>query len=155
MPTANYNAISYGVIGGQGFKQVHAPVSTSFEIKQGELVYLDAGAGVIKPLASDANAAALMGVALQPSKVSSNLDNTSAPAEKAVMVGWDAVVMLKTTAAEVYNYGEAVYFGADAQTITVVAGTNMIGKVILPSGVASITGAANVMVPVLVKSNVL
>ncbi len=153
MATANYNAVSYGSIGGQGFHQLHVPVSPSFEIKQGELVYLDVAAGLGKPVASDANAATLMGVALQPSKVSSNLDTTSAPAEKTVMVGWSLVAMMKTTAAEVYNYGEAVYLGADAQTVTVVVGTNMIGKVILPAGVTSVTGAAGVLVPVYIKNN--
>lgn len=153
MATANYNAVSYGTIGGQGFSQLHIPVSSSFEIKQGELVYLDVAAGLGKPVASDANVAVLMGVALQPSKVSSNLDNSTAPAEKTVMVGWDLVAMLKTTAAEVYNYGEVVYLGADAQTVTVVVGTNSIGRVILPAGVTSVTGAANVLVPVYVKNN--
>lgn len=154
MATVNQNPVQYGVVGGQGFKQLHMPVNASFPIKQGELVYLDTTAHHIKPAASDANYATGLGVALQPSVASSNLDNSSAPAEKAVMVGWDVVASLKTTAAETYYHGTAVYMGADAQTITTVAGSNQVGSVVLPSGVASVTGASGLLIGVLVKSKV-
>lgn len=154
MATVNQNPVQYGIIGGQGFKQLHAPVSVSFPIKQGELVYLDTAAHLAKSADSDAHAATLLGVALQPSTVSSNLDNGSAPAEKTVMVAWDLVASLKTTAAEVYYHGTDVYLGADAQTITNVVGTNKIGTVVLPAGVASVTGVAGLLIGVVVKSKV-
>lgn len=154
MATSNTNVVSYGIINGQGFKQVHAPISSSFPINQGDLVYWDSAAHLAKPIASDANAATNMGVALTPSKVSSNLDNGAAPAEKAIMVGWDVVATLKTTASETYYTGTVVYVGADAQTITTVAGSNAIGTVLLPVTQSSVTGAAGVTVPVVIKSAV-
>lgn len=153
MATVNTNVVSYGIVGGQGFEQVHVPCSNSFPINQGDLVYLDTSAHIGKVVASDANAATLIGVALTPYKVSSNLDNPSAPAEKAVMVGWGVVANLKTTAAETYNYGTAVYVGADAQTITTVAGSNKIGNVVLPVTQTAVTGAAGVTVPVLISNH--
>lgn len=152
MSTVNQNAVKYGAISGDGMKKIHFPVSSSFEIKQGELVYLDTSAHIIKSLDSDAHAATLAGVALAPSKISSNIDLSTAPAEKTVMVGWDVVAFFKTTAAETYYHGTPVYIGADAQTITTVAGSNMIGRVVLPAGVSSVAGATGVTVDVLVKS---
>jgi hypothetical protein len=95
-----------------------------------------------------------LGVALAPSAVSSNLDLSSAPVEKAIMIGWDLVAQLKTTAAETYLPGIAVYIGADAQTITTVAGSNLVGHIVLPVGVTSVTGASGVLVGVAIKSNV-
>jgi hypothetical protein len=150
MATVNQNAVVYGAISAQGFKSVHVPVTHSTNpVKQGELLYLDASAHIAKPLDSDAHAATLLGVALQPSAVSGSIDASS---EKSVMVAWDVVAQFKTTATEVFYPGLAVYIGADAQTVTATAGSNKIGAVVLPIGVASVTGAAGVNVQVLVKS---
>lgn len=155
MATSNANVVAYGVVGGQGFKQLHMPIShATFPINQGDLVYLDTSAHIIKALDSDAHAASAVGVALQPSVVSSNLDLSTAPAQPAIMVGWDVVANLKTTASETYYHGTVVYLGADAQTITTVVGTNALGAVVLPAGVASVTGAAGVKVGVLVKNKI-
>lgn len=152
MATSNYNAVVYGSISGQGFKSLHVPVVHSTNpIKQGELLYLDTSAHIAKPLDSDAHAASILGVALQPSAVTSSIDSSS---EKAVQVGWDLVAQLKSTASETYYPGTVVYIGADAQTVTTVAGSNRVGIVVLPVGVASVAGAAGVNVPVLVKSAV-
>jgi len=153
MSTVNTNVVIAGTVNGQGFHEVHVPVSSSFPINQGDLVWLDQSAHIGKPVDSDAHAATLMGVALAPSKVSSNLDNPSAPAEKAVQVGWGLLAGMKTTASETYYTGTVVYVGADAQTITTVAGTNKIGTVILPVTASSVTGAAGVTVPVYIKNN--
>lgn len=155
MATANFNAVKYGVIGGQGFKQLHQPVASASPVKQGELVYLDTTAHLAKPLDSDAHAATLLGVALQPSVVTSNLDNGSGVgAENSIMVGWDVVADFKSTAAETYYQGDALYLGADAQTVTktVGANTHIVGTVVLPKGVASVVGATGVMVGMAVKS---
>lgn len=155
MATSNINAVQYGIFSEQGMSEVHAPVTPgSFAINQGDLCYLDTSTHIAKALDSDAHAASLLGIALQPTAVSSNLDNSSAPAEKGIMVGWNCVANLKTTAAETYVPGTLVYAGADAQTITTVTGTNRVGIVILPLGVASVTGAANVRVGVVIKSAV-
>lgn len=145
---SNVNRIVYGTGNGQGFEQIQAPVNNStFPIAQGDLVYMDTTAHILKPVLSDANAAALAGVALQPSAVSSNLDNGTVPAQSVIQVGWACVASLKTTVAETYYTGTSVYAGADAQTVTTVAGTNKIGVVVLPSGVSSVTGATGVSVP--------
>ena len=71
-----------------------------------------------------------------------------------MQVGWDLVAQLKSTASETYYPGTVVYIGADAQTVTTVAGSNRVGIVVLPVGVSSVSGAAGVNVPVLVKSAV-
>lgn len=154
MATSNFNAVSYGRENGQGFSQVHIPVNNAtFPINQGDLVYLDTTAHIGKSLDSDAHAAASMGIALGPSAVSSSLDNSSAPAVPGIMVGWNVVANMKTTASETYVYGTKVYLGADAQTITTVVGTNLIGTVILPVTQSSVTGASGVRVPVMVRNN--
>jgi hypothetical protein len=152
MSTVNTNVVSYGIINEQGFKQVHAKIGGT--IHQGDLCYLDSSTHTAKALDTDTHAATLLGVALQPSSVSSNVDNGSAPAEAGLMVGWDVVANLKTTATENYVNGTVVYVGADAQTITTVSGSNRVGIVLLPVTISSVTGAANVTVPVVVKSAV-
>lgn len=155
MSTVNVNRLQYGGIGGLGTAQVHVPCAeATAPVKQGDLVYMDATLHIAKPLDSDAHAALLLGVAAQPSAVSSSLDNSSAPAPKALIVQWSGVWSLKTTAAETYTPGLAVYAGADAQTITTVSGTNQVGTIVLPVGVASVTGAAGVDVGVWIKSKI-
>lgn len=154
MSISNINAVSYGVTNGQGFKQLHVPVNASFPILQGSLVYLDAALHYAKPLDTDAHAASLLGVACQPSVVSSNLDLSTVPGQPDIIVGWDVVASFKTTAAETYVTGTVVYVGADSQTITTVVGSNKVGTVVLPITQTSITGAAGVSVGILVKSNV-
>ena len=153
MPTSNVNRLSYGAVGGLGAKTLHMPVDyVNFPVHAGDLMYMDQTAHLAKPLDSDAHAATLLGVAAQPSQVSSSIDNGSIPGEKAVVVQSSAVFQLQTTASDVYYPGTPVYAGADAQTITAVVGSNIIGWVILPVGVASVTGAAGVSVGVYVRS---
>lgn len=150
MATVSNNNIVTGVVSnGSGFSQLQVKVNhASFPINQGDLVYLNAG--IAKVVASDANATTLLGVALQPSAPTSSLDNSSAPAAKAIQVGFGCRALLKTTASETYADGTLVYAGADAQTITTVGGTHPVGVISLPSDVASVTGAAGVSVQVLV-----
>jgi hypothetical protein len=152
MSTTSVNPVVYGPFAG-GLKQLHLPCANSTNpVNQGDLVYLDSSAHIVKPVDSDAHAASLAGVALQPSAPTSNIDNSSAPALPALMVGMEVVASLKTTASETYVTGTPVYIGADAQTITTVSATNKIGIVILPPAVSSVTGAAGVRVPVYIKS---
>ena len=154
--TVTRNAIVYGVGNSAGYSQLDLPCSNaSFPINQGDLVYWDGTAHLLKAIATDGNAATIAGVALQPSAVSSNIDNGSIPAPKSLQVGYNVIADMKSTAAETYYSGTPVYIGADAQTVTTVAGTNKVGVIVLkpgqiPSG--SITGAAGVVVPVLIKS---
>lgn len=152
MSTINRNAIVFGPVA-SGFKQMPLPCADSTNpINAGDLVYLDTSAHVVKTVDTDSHAASFVGVALQPSHVSSNLDNGTIPGQAGIMVAWDAVVSMKTTAAETYYTGDAVYIGADAQTIQKTTGTNKIGTVILPVGVASLVGATGVYVQIYIKS---
>lgn len=157
MATVNMDNIVKGCVSLQGF-MIHPDVKVnhaSFPIKQGELVMLDAG--IAKPITADADVAKQIGVALQPSAVSSNLDNSSAPAEKTIQVAYGVIASFKTVAADVYTDGVPVYYSTDAQTVTSTIGalTQLIGVVRLPPAVASITGATGVMVPILVYSHAL
>ncbi|MBL0233234.1 MAG: hypothetical protein IPQ08_06175 [Chitinophagaceae bacterium] len=155
MSTSNQDLIQTGIVNGQGFLQHQAKVNnTTAAVKAGELVYWDASAHLAKPLDTDAHAATILGIALQPSAVSSSLDNSSAPLEKTIQVGYGVKALLKTTAAETYLEGDLVYIGADAQTIlnTTGANVNPVGIISHPAGVSSVTGAAGVSVQVLVYS---
>lgn len=148
---ANVNSRKYGIMNGSGGLQIQAKVNNAtFPISQGDLCWWDNTAKLAKRVTADADAATLLGVALQPSVVSSNLDNSSAPAEIAVQFEALAVHSFKTTAAETYTTGVKLYVGADAQTVTTVAGSNAVGVVQLPANVASVTGATGVNVNVLV-----
>jgi hypothetical protein len=149
---ANVNRTKYGAVSGEGyFKLALKCVHSAAPIEQGDLVYWDSTNHRVTKLDSDAHAASLAGIALQPSVISSNIDLASAPAEQTVAVGFGCVAELKTTAAETYYTGTVVYIGADSQTITTVAGANAVGTVVLPAGVASVTGAAGKGVNVLIK----
>lgn len=149
---ANVNRTKYGAISGEGFFKLALKCNHSAApIEQGDLVYWDSTNHRVTKLDSDAHAASLCGIALQPSVISSNIDLASAPAEKTVAVGWGCVADMKTTAAETYYDGALVYIGADSQTITTVAGSNAVGTIVLPAAVASVTGASGKVVPVLIK----
>lgn len=157
MATVNQNGVSYGVVS-SGFAQCHLPVDNSdTPVKAGELVYLDSSSHILKPLV-DGSAALYCGMALQPSAINSNIDLSTAPAIKSVMVaGKGCVANFKTTASETYYPGTAVYVGADAQTITTVdpGSGKIVGRVILPTGVASVTGATGVNVPVILQPQII
>jgi len=151
MATSNNNPLIYGLIGGQGINQLHMPCNNSTApINQGDLVYLTDG--LLHALDTDGNAASALGVALQPTTVSSSLDNSSNLTPKSIMVGWNMVASLQTTAAETYTPGINVYIGADAQTITTVAGSNKVGRIVLPDGVSSVTGASGLRIGVAIVS---
>lgn len=139
--------------------RISAPLggsAVSFDFNQGDLLWWDVSVGYVKPLDSDAHAAYLAGVALRSAYIAPYASATIAGGPAMVknyfpsaLLGFGDVYTLYSTAAETYAHGTAVYYGADAQTITTVAGSHLIGTVSLPQG-GSITGAAGVLVPVLV-----
>ena len=148
---ANVNSHSYGLIDGQGGYNLPGPCDHAVSaIEQGDLVYFDTADHLVKRAASDANCATLVGVSKQPSQVSSSIDNSGAPKEKQVQVSAAAIHWMPTTAAEVYNTGDLVFIGDSSKTVTKVAATNAVGRVILPPGQSAVTGAAGVSVPVLI-----
>lgn len=115
------------------------------DINGGDLVYFDTSAKVVKSATSDGNCATLAGVAengsfIQPYSAKKYFDRIPVVAK--------GIVKMQTTTSETYNEGTAVYFGADAQTITTVAGTNIIGYVKMGPGQTSVTGGAGVEVQV-------
>lgn len=139
-------------------RKLNYPHSTggSFDYNQGDLLWFDSSAKVVKALDSDAHAAYLCGIALRSSFLApytaQNLAGGPAIQKNYyndALVGIGCIASLKTTVGETYEDGTVLYAGADAQTVTTVAGAHSVGVVKL-NGSAAITGAAGVEVPVLV-----
>lgn len=154
MSTKNNNLLSFGIISQQGIKEVPYPCAdATASFNQGDLLYYDTTAHIVKALDTDAHAATFAGVAMQPSKVSSNVDNTASANPVQVAVGSSGVFNFKTTVGETYHFGDAIWIGADAQTITNTVGSNThsLGKIWLPPGVSAVTGAAGISVGVAVS----
>ncbi len=131
----------------------------SFDYNQGDLCWYDSAVNYAKPLDSDAHAAYLIGPALRSAYIapyaSANLAGGPALVKSyfpSGLFGFGDVYTFFTTAGDTYVDGTAVYFGADAQTITAVAGSHTIGQVYLPAGngLASVAGGSGILVPVLV-----
>lgn len=122
------------------------PVSNggSFDINQGDLVYFDTSAHLLKPLDSDAHAAAFVGVAADSSFL--NLYGQK-KYEDGIAVQHKGVARSFQTAGDIYHHGDTLYLGADAQTVTNTVGgnTHPIGTVYLPMG-NTVTGAAGSLI---------
>lgn len=121
-------------------------------INQGDQVYFDTSANVVKPVASNANAATFAGVAGDRSWM--NPYGTTLYPQGSIPVWKDGIFTFKTTAAETLEMGDAVYVGADAQTVSDQdpGSGNIIGYVWLRPGQSSITGASGTNVEVLIKA---
>lgn len=117
------------------------------DINGGDMVYWVSGSAAIKAVGSDANAATFAGIAKDTSFL--NITGTKKYLSQLEVLS-GGVFSLKTTAAETYNHGTALYAGADAQTVTTVAGTNIIGYVWFRPGQTTVTGAAGVNIDVLI-----
>lgn len=153
MSTSAQNNVVKGMVVAGGLQHEDLPCSNaSFPINQGDLCWWDNTAHLVKAVTSDADAAKLVGIAAGSTKVSSSLDSS---VESSINTQFGIIAKLKTTAAETYNNGTLVYAGADAQTITTVAGISAIGVVRLPAKGAAVTGASGVSVPVLIYSRTL
>lgn len=140
-------------------RKVNYPLSSggSFDFNQGDLLWFDSSAKYVKPLDSDAHAAYLVGVALRSAALSIYVAQNVAGGPAAskqyyndALVGIGCIASMKTTVGETYEDGTVLYAGADAQTVTTVAGAHSVGVAKLIAGGAAITGAAGVEVPVLV-----
>lgn len=118
---------------------------------QGDLVYFDTSAKVLKALDSDAHAADLAGVALISSALALYTDALTGAAksnvEPKVPVGFGDVFNFTGVAGDSYAHMDAVYYATDAQHVTAVGASHLIGYVWLPLG-NTLTGA--VTVPILV-----
>lgn len=154
--TVNVNRLKHGVISGLGTKRIQYPCDNSTgAIKAGDLLWQDGSTYLAKPLDTDAHAASFIGVAAGPSVVSSGIDNATVPAEKVVQADSEGIFSMKSTAGDTFHPGEAVYIGADAQTVTNTVGTmtHPIGYVVLPIGVLAVVGGAGVDVTVYLRAN--
>lgn len=117
------------------------------DINQGDQLYMDTTNHVVKPLGAsdDTNAANFCGVAqdgsfIQPYSAKVYADR--------IPVGTKGVFRFNTTVGDTYHDGDALYVGADAQTVTNTVGalTKKIGYVKLAPGQSTLAGAAGVTV---------
>jgi hypothetical protein len=117
------------------------------DINQGDLVYFDSG--VVKSIASNANAATVAGVALKSSFL--NLYGTK-KYEGSMQVGVGDIFEFLTTSGETLSHGDAVGIGTDAQIVSEAA-ANKVGYVMLRDGQSDIvsTGVEKVDVFVVGK----
>lgn len=121
---------------------------------QGDLVYFDTSALVLKAITSDANCQYLAGVALISSSLALYAAADTQTAVKNIEpfapVGFGDVFGLLGIAGQTYAHGTSVYYSTDAQHVTAQAGSYLIGKVWNPAATAALSGA--VTVPVLVMA---
>jgi len=125
----------------------------SHDFHQGDLLYQDATSHNVYPLDNDTHAATFVGVAVFPSYIAPFTYAPTGAVQKfyapSATVGFGCLVRLKTTAADTYVDGTALYAGADAQTVTAVAGSNQIGVAKMAKGVSSVAGGTGVYLNVL------
>jgi len=151
MSTTATNNLAQKISGRRG---IPFPVDQTgtYAFNQGDLVYFDTSALVLKALDSDAHAQYLAGVAL----VSSNLvlyANSQSQAvqnnyEPMAAVGAGDIFNFTGVAGQTYtSHGTAVYYATDAQHVTASAASHIIGYVWNPQAV-TLVGA--VTIPVLV-----
>lgn len=117
------------------------------DINQGDQIYVDTSAHVVKSLGSsdDTNAAAFIGVAMDSSFINP-YGTKEYSAQIPVMLA--GVATFNTTAGDTYNEGDALYVGADAQTVTNTVGglTKKIGFVKMRPGQSAVAGGAGVTI---------
>lgn len=133
MPTIAKNRIVRSVSPNSLFEEAKALISSAISWNQGDLLYLDTATNLIKPLASDANGATMLGIARQSissGKPISPYQGTSVDAAQAIenlagpQFGVIAKMILK--AGDSFVPGGSVYYGGDAQTVS-STGTNAVG----------------------------
>ncbi len=128
---SNFNAIIQGGPGKTVFESGKSVSSTASNWNQGDLVYLDTSAHVLKRVASTANAATIQGVAdnvVTSGKLVGPYDGLTAvdaaqvtPDFVGPKYGCVASLILKTS--DAFNPGDKVYLieGGDSQTVSVTA----------------------------------
>lgn len=133
MPTIAKNRIVRSVSPGSIFENAKPVVSSAISWNQGDLLYFDGATNLLKPLASDATAATICGIARQTivsGKPVSPYQGTAVDAAQAIEAlagpqhGVVAKMLLK--AGDSFAPGDLVFYGGDAQTVSTV-GTNLVG----------------------------
>lgn len=127
------NRITVSVRPGTVFPDALKVISSAISWEQGDLLYFDDTNNLLKPLASDATAATVCGIAIQSissGKPISPYQGTAVDAAQAIesiagpQFGVVAKMLLKS--GDSFAPGDAVYYGGDAQTVS-SAGTNSVG----------------------------
>jgi len=133
------------------FEEASALVSSAISWNQGDLLYLDTTNKLLKPIASDANAATICGIARQTivsGKLSPVYQGTAVDASTAIegLAGPQAGVIakLKLKSGDAFTPGCACYYGGDAQTVS-ITGTNVVGYFQDAAITASSTSEGQVM----------
>ena len=133
------------------FEDATALVSSAISWNQGDLLYLDTTNKLLKPIASDANAATACGIARQTivsGKLSPVYQGTAVDSAVAIeaLAGPQAGVIakLKLKSGDAFTSGCNVYYGGDAQTVS-VTGTNIVGIFQDAAITATSTSEGNVM----------
>ena len=128
------------------------PVDTtgSFDINQGDLVWFDTSAHVLKPADTDAHMAYLAGYAYDSSFL--NLYGQK-KYDKSIVAVCTGIGRFKTTSGDTYHHGDTLYLGADAQTVTNTAGgnTHAVGYVFLPGG-NTVAGGGTTLVEAIIQA---
>jgi len=151
MPTIAKNRIVRQVAPISLFEEAQALVSSAIDWNQGDLIYLDTVANLLKPLGSDANAATICGIARQTivaGKPKAVYQGTQVDAAAAIegVAGPQAGVIakMKLKSGDAFVPGGAVYYGGDAQTVS-STGTNVVGIFQDAAITAGATSEGNVM----------
>jgi hypothetical protein len=134
MATTAKNRITRSVRPASAFESAKSVISSASTWNQGDLVYFDDTANVLKAVTSDANCATFCGIARQSvvaGKLVSSYQGTSVDAAQAIeeLGGPQSGVIakLKLKSGDTFNPGDLVYGDStDAQTVS-SAGTNAIG----------------------------
>lgn len=151
MPTVAKNRIVRQVAPFSVFEEAQALVSSAISWNQGDLIYLDTTNHLLKALDSDAHAATICGIARQSissGKPSPVYQGTAVDAAAAIegIAGPQAGVIakMKLKSGDAFVPGCAVYYGGDAQTVS-VTGTNTVGLYQDASVTAGATSEGNIL----------
>lgn len=108
-------------------------------VNAGDLVWMDTSNHFIASIDNETHAAFFAGVALDGPYIQPYSTKFAQPQ---LPVGKKGIFRMKMTSGDTYSHGDALYIGADAQTVTKVVGTNILGTVALPPGVTSLAYVA-------------
>lgn len=139
MTTTANNNFHQGILQGE----VELPFSTSNSsataiINAGDIVWFDyaqtQGFGrIVSSITTDAQAASSVGVS-QMSVPINSIAPTQDPTPNYIVINFNAIFRMNSTTGDTYNWFDALYIGADAQTLTNTAGgkTNVLGRIYFP-----------------------
>jgi hypothetical protein len=114
MTAPNYNYLSQ--VGPWPLK-----ITTTDTVNPGDMLYWDAATKTFRPLTAAANGDLFAGVALGEWPISSNIDNGVVTPDPSVTASLSGAHMFFGTAGETLTMGDALYLGADSQTVVKAA----------------------------------